>query len=1058
MKALLCLFVLIASPLLATEPTTSFHKDHRQGLAKIKHVTAVSGKVAGLSGNDLAQHYLQNNADLFGLNSSLANLELRSVERSLRGSHYRYQQKLANYDVLGAEVIVSISYDEQVFRVFNNSFPASHFKRGARVGLNFEEAYDTAWYNLRVHGPLMNFPKAQLTWIPEGSSFRLVYQVDLSIEAPFGHWRHTIDAESGEVHGVERTSISRQPMSDMDFESYTGPVLDRLEAIANYEGRVADQGHQIRAKAAATATALVFDPDPVTALQNSSLSDTSPASSFSGAYVSRSLQDVDLTGGVYSLNGPWVNIINFESPNTAPSTTTNGNWTANRGNNAFNDVMTYFHIDQSQRYMQSMGFTGSTGIQFGSIGVDSDGINGSDQSYFLPGSNRMSFGHGCVDDNEDAFVILHEYGHAIQHSINNNWSGGDTGAMGEGFGDYWGGSYRHSTANGTFQINWAFPWDGHNSCWGGRDLGQTQFQYDPSATYPAHAQVGGVDGDELWSAPLFAAMLELKSQGVARAEIDQIILEAHFGLGSGMSMRDMAGEIVATANTLQPSGPHAGVFQQKFEDQNILAGGTIPGGDTEVFDGTSLANQSAAKDVQTNYFIQVPAGASNLVVTTSGGTGDVDLYLKFGSKPTTGSYDCRGYNSGNSENCTTASLSAGTYYIMTNAYSAFSGVTLTVDYDLAGNTPPSASFTQSITNLSVSFSDTSSDSDGTVTGWSWNFGDGSTSSSQNPSHTYSSAGTYTVTLTATDNGGATDSASTSLTVTAANQAPTAAFSQSISDLTVSFSDGSSDSDGSISSRSWNFGDGNTSSSTNPTHTYAAAGTYTVSLTVTDNGGLSDTASTSVVVSTGPVTGELVNGDSVPGLGENAGQYVYFYIDIPSGASDFNVNLTGGSGDADLYVREGTQPTTGTYDCRSWASGNTESCSFASPTGGRYHIGLYAYSTFSGATLSVNYTAPGTCDGNNNQTNLADTSGWLDFEIVVPQCATQLNIVMSGGTGDADLYTRFGANPTTSTYDCRPYATGNNENCSVTNPAAGTWYVRLRAYQAYSGVNLTISYE
>ena len=62
----------------------------------------------------------------------------------------------------------------------------------------------------------------------------------------------------------------------------------------------------------------------------------------------------------------------------APSTTTTGNWTAVRGNNAFNDATTYFHIDQNQRYMQSLGFTGTTGIQYGSIAADSNGANGDD--------------------------------------------------------------------------------------------------------------------------------------------------------------------------------------------------------------------------------------------------------------------------------------------------------------------------------------------------------------------------------------------------------------------------------------------------------------------------------------------------------------------------------------------------------------------------------------------------------------------------------------------------------------------------------------------------------
>jgi subtilisin family serine protease len=83
-----------------------------------------------------------------------------------------------------------------------------------------------------------------------------------------------------------------------------------------------------------------------------------------------------------------------------------------------------------------------------------------------------------------------------------------------------------------------------------------------------------------------------------------------------------------------------------------------------------------------------------------------------------------------------------------------------------------------------------------------------------------------------------------------NQTPVASFSYTTSDLTATFTDASSDPDGTIASWSWNFGDGNTSSAQHPANTYAAAGTYTVSLTVTDNEGTTGTVSQAVTVSSG----------------------------------------------------------------------------------------------------------------------------------------------------------------------------------------------------------------
>lgn len=192
-------------------------------------------------------------------------------------------------------------------------------------------------------------------------------------------------------------------------------------------------------------------------------------------------------------------------------------------------------------------------------------------------------------------------------------------------------------------------------------------------------------------------------------------------------------------------------------------------------------------------------------------------------------------------------------------------------------------------------------------------------------------------------------------------------------------------------------------------------------------------------------------------------WVRHTVTVGEGATELHVQIQGGTGDADLYVRAGSEPTTGDYDCRPYRSGNVEECIIANPTAGTYHIGLRAYSAFSGVDLSTTVTGGAMPEEPEfeflDESDLSDTRGNEQFfTLEVPAGATNLEFVMSGGTGDADLYIREGDAPTTSDYDCRPYRSGNEETCSVPAPVAGTYHVMLRAYSDYSGVSVTGTWE
>lgn len=610
-----------------------------------------------------AQEVLRQHAGRFGLPASLENLVLTRTQESLTGKHYTYQQVLRGIPVDRAEIIVSIGHDGKLLKIFNETRHISATVDAVAVNqlynkaqITSDQALDRGWANMKVQHPLVGVPSTDLVWLPTKQGVQLARKVMIEAQMPTGGFVQYLNAHDGSLLDSYSTSLPRNSKggerSLAARQRLAGPALERKSATEAARAKLSAQPLAAGASALASGingTGYVFDPDPRTALNNDALTDTSPASAFEGAYATKSLRDLTVAGGVYKLTGPYVNIKNIESPATAPSTTTNGIWTAKRGNNAFDDTNVYYHLDNNQRYIQSLGFTGTKSIINRPLDVDTDGVNGDDNSHYSYGgaTDYLAFGHGCVNDSEDADVILHEYGHAIHRNINASWSGGDTGAMGEGFGDYWAASHSYSAPNGTaYHPEWAFSWDGHGACWGGRMLNRTNTMYNSSKTYGAHQSVteNGVTfvSDELWSAPLYESMKALLAAGKPRGNIDKIILEAHFGLGSNVKMPVMATAIVNAAKTLFPADPaYASTFQAKFEAQKILgsvvvgptlseaeSNNTLATANTVTTAGTTVnANMGASTDV--DFFkITLPAGKTLTAKMTPNATSDYDLELQ----------------------------------------------------------------------------------------------------------------------------------------------------------------------------------------------------------------------------------------------------------------------------------------------------------------------------------------------------------------------------------------------------------------------------------------------
>ena len=211
---------------------------------------------------------------------------------------------------------------------------------------------------------------------------------------------------------------------------------------------------------------------------------------------------------------------------------------------------------------------------------------------------------------------------------------------------------------------------------------------------------------------------------------------------------------------------------------------------------------------------------------------------------------------------------------------------------------------------------------------------------------------------------------------------------------------------------------------------------------------------------------LGNGVPVVGLTLTKGQDLMYTVTIPKGATYGEVGLFNGTGNADLYVKYGSAPTMSSYDCRPHLPRNHELCTMSRPQPGTYYIMVHGSSPVSGLTLRalwVQPAAPAPAPTPPPATQLRNgvpvvglklSSGQDQlYAITIPNGATYSEVGLFNGTGDADLYVKYGSVPTMSSYDCRPRLAGNNERCSVSNPAAGTYYILVHGYRQVSGLTL-----
>ena len=136
------------------------------------------------------------------------------------------------------------------------------------------------------------------------------------------------------------------------------------------------------------------------------------------------------------------------------------------------------------------------------------------------------------------------------------------------------------------------------------------------------------------------------------------------------------------------------------------------------------------------------------------------------------------------------------------------------------------------------------------------------------------------------------------------------------------------------------------------------------------------------------------------------------------------------------------------------------CALLSKGDGTYYVMVEAYSAINNISLIGSFEQAGALEPINRvEDNISvNTGDWQRYEQRLVAGYSSLNVAISGGTGDADLYLNFDAPSSNTQYVCRPYKNGNTETCTVSAPQAGLWYIDIKGYRNASGITLTINAE
>lgn len=509
--------------------------------------------------------------------------KLSFVIKTDAGETLRFQQMMNGVPVYHSEIVVNFnpsnelvftsdSYDTTIENVATTpSLSEEAALNASKESLKFTCEYTVAENNLIV--------------TKVNDQTKLVYRVVTNPQSGNGSWEVLVDAQTGNVLSTKDVALYHHK------KSFANKVLKPMAPLAFVTG-----------------TAMVYLSDPLSyahvAYGTAGYVDGNDADTaqLTAARTSVTLPEIDLTSGVYKLKSSYVEITDFEAPTTSLFTQATNAFNFTRSNNAFEAVNVFYHLDKSLRYInETLGITCRPSLNGGVLRYDPSGLSGADNSHFLPSTDQISFGEGCVDDAEDADVIWHEFGHGVHKWMTN---GNVSQYLGEGNSDYWAQSYSRSLNQ--WQLTdaasqYMFSWDGHNTCWAGRTT-------DYYGVYPGDL-VGLQGGAAHTDGQIWVTALMQIWDVIGRTKMDKAFLNGLVLTNSSTDQQNGAIAVRQAAINMNYPCADIQVFTEKFTDRGYV----MP---SITFRMASIANQTVTADATNTYTLPSYAALANPITNS----------------------------------------------------------------------------------------------------------------------------------------------------------------------------------------------------------------------------------------------------------------------------------------------------------------------------------------------------------------------------------------------------------------------------------------------------------